>query len=190
MAEQAAEAAGSAETTGAVGGDSVSDPHPLPGSRVTRPVIAGVVVLAVLAGLNGWLGYRDYQVRHGAQIRQEMVQAARQGAINLTTIDHEDVEQDVQRILDSSTGVFRDDFAQRAQPFSEAARRAQSKSVGTVTEAALESAEGDEGRVLVAMTVMTSNRGVPEQQPQAWRMRVTVTRVDDESKVSKVEFIP
>jgi len=186
MAEEVTE---SAETTGAVGG-LVSAPHPLPGLRVRGPVIAGVVALAVLAGLNGWLGYRDYQVRHGAQIRQEMVQAARQGAINLTTIDHEHVEQDVQRILDSSTGVFHDDFAQRAQPFSEAARRVQSKSVGTVTEAALESAEGDEGRVLVAMTVMTSNRGIPEQQPQAWRMRVTVTRVDDESKVSKVEFIP
>jgi len=153
-------------------------------------VIAGLAVVAILLGLNGWLGYLDYQGRQHERIHQEMVEAARQGAINLTTIDHEHVDEAVQRILDSSTGVFRDDFAQRAKPFSEAARRAQSKSVGTVSEAALESADGDEGRVLVAMNVMTSNRGVPEQQPQSWRMRVTVTRVDGESKVSKVEFIP
>jgi len=163
------------------------DDGPRPARRV---LIAGLAVLAVLVGLNGVLGYRDYQSRHADQVRSEMVEAARQGAINLTTIDHEHVDDDVQRILDSSTGSFRDDFAARAKPFSEAARRAQSKSVGTVTEAGLESVGGDEGRVLVAMTVMTSNRGVPEQQPQGWRMRVTVIRVDDESKVSKVEFVP
>ena len=161
--------------------------RPRPRSRV---LIAGLVAVTALVGLNGWLGYRAYQARHDDRMRQEMVESARQGAINLTTIDHERVDEDVQRILDSSTGSFRDDFAARAKPFSEAARRAQSKSVGTVTEAGLESVTGDEGRVLVAMTVMTSNRGVPEQQPQGWRMRVTVIMVDDESKVSKVEFVP
>jgi len=161
------------------------------GPRPSRRLLtAGLAVLATLVGLNAWLGYRDFQSRHAEQVRNEMVEAARQGAINLTTIDHEHVDEDVQRILDSSTGAFRDDFAARAKPFSEAARRAQSKSVGTVTEAGLESVTGDEGRVLVAMTVMTSNRGVPEQQPQGWRMRVTVIRVDNESKVSKVEFVP
>lgn len=161
------------------------------GPRPTRRVlIAGLAVLAALVVLNGVLGYRDYQSRHADQVGSDMVEAAKQGAINLTTIDHERVDQDVQRILDSSTGSFRDDFAARAEPFSEAARRAQSKSVGTVTEAGLEEVSGDEGRVLVAMTVMTSNRGVPEQQPQGWRMRVTVIRVDDEAKVSKVEFVP
>jgi len=164
-----------------------SDDGPRPARRV---LIAGLAVLAALVGLNVWLGFRDYQSRHADHLRSVMVEAARQGAINLTTIDHEHVDEDVQRILDSSTGSFRDDFAARAKPFGEAARRAQSKSVGTVTEAGLESISGDEGRVLVAMTVMTSNRGVPEQQPQGWRMRVTVVRVDDEPKVSKVEFVP
>ena len=186
MAEGAAEPAEAARD-----GDVMTAAEPVVRPRPrSRALIAGLAAIAALVGLNGWLGYRDYQARHDDRIRQEMVEAARQGAINLTTIDHEHVDEDVQRILDSSTGVFRDDFAQRAKPFSEAARQAQSTSVGTVTEAALESAEGDEGRVLVAMNVMTSNRGVPEQQPKGWRMRVTVTRVDDASKVSKVEFIP
>lgn len=171
--------------------DEVEAGHSDDGPRpARRALIVGLAVLTALVGLNAWLGFRDYQSRDADDVRSEMVEAARQGAINLTTIDHERVDEDVQRILDSSTGSFRDDFAARAKPFSEAARRAQSKSVGTVTEAGLESVTGDEGRVLVAMTVMTSNRGVPEQQPQGWRMRVTVIRVDDKSKVSKVEFVP
>lgn len=118
-----------------------------------------------------------------------MVAAGTRGAVNLTTIDHERVEEDVARIVDTSTGEFRDDFDTRRKPFIDAARTAQSKSVGTVAEAALESADGGVGRVLVALTVMTSNRGKPETQAQAWRMRITV--VDDGSgfKVSKVEFV-
>jgi len=157
--------------------------------RLGRGLVAGLAVVAALVGLNGWLGYRDFHARAAEQLREQMVAAARQGAINLTTIDHERAEQDVQAILDSSTGEFRDDFARRAKPFTEAAKQAQSKSVGTVNEAALESVSGDQGRVLVAMTVMTSNRGLPEQNPQAWRMRVTVSKAEDGLKVSAVEFI-
>ena len=44
--------------------------------------------------------------------------------------------------------------------------------------------------MLVAVTVNTSNAGAPEQQPRAWRMRITVQKVGDEAKVSNVEFVP
>ena len=119
-----------------------------------------------------------------------MVAAGRAGLLALTTIDHTQIDRDVQRILDTSTGAFRDDFAQRADSFKAAARKAQSTSVGTVREAGLEATEGDSGRVLVALTVMTSNRGASEQQPKSWRTRVTVSRVDDGFNVAAVELVP
>lgn len=167
--------------------DPVSDAPVAEQSKSRRLALAA---LATLVLITGWLGYRDYQVRQGEHRRQEMVQAARQGAVSLTTIDHEHVDEDVQRILAASTGSFHDDFEQRAKPFADAARKAQSKSVGTVNEAGIESAGSDEGQVLLTMTVMTSNRGVPERQPNAWRLRVSVTAVDDGYKVSRVEFVP
>jgi Mce-associated membrane protein len=160
------------------------------GPRPARRMTAVLAVLVALVGLNVWLGLRDHHARADERLRAQMVAAARQGAVNLTTIDHERAAEDVQRILDSSTGAFRDDFAARAEPFIDAAKKAQSKSVGTVTDAGLESAGADEGRVLVGLTVMTSNRGKPEQQPRSWRIRVTVTREGDAVKVSSVEFIP
>jgi Mce-associated membrane protein len=51
---------------------------------------------------------------------------------------------------------------------------------------------GSEGQVLVAVTVVTSNRGAENQQPpRSWRMRLTVKKTgEDEAKVSKVEFVP
>jgi Mce-associated membrane protein len=107
----------------------------------------------------------------------------------LTSIDYERVDEDVQRILDSSTGLFRDDFALRAESFKAAARKAQSKSVGTVSEAGVETVDGDQGRVLVTLVVMTSNRGAPEQQPKVWRTRVSVAREAGAYKVAAVEFI-
>ena len=160
------------------------------GTPVRKPrgvVIAGLSVLEVLTL---WLGFRDYQARKAQDQHAAMIEAGRQGVLNLTTIDHEQVQDDVQRILDSSTGAFRDDFEKRAQPFMEAARKAQSTSVGTVSDAGLEVATGATGQVPVALTVMTSNRGVPERQPKNWRTRVTVTKVDGEFKVAAVEFIP
>jgi Mce-associated membrane protein len=114
----------------------------------------------------------------------------RQGALNLTTIDFEHVDDDVKRILDSATGPFYDQFQQRAQPFAEVVKQVKSKSVGNVTEAGLESASATEAKVLVAVTVNTAIAGQPQQAPRAWRMRISVQKVGDgDAKVSNVEFV-
>lgn len=159
-------------------------------SHVRLATILGVVLVLGLGGLVGWLGYQAYQAKQAEDLRNLFVQVGRQGALNLTTIDWENAEADVQRILDSATGTFYDDFQQRSQPFIEVVKQAQSKSEGEVTEAGLESESDNEGQVLVAVTVNTSNAGAPEQQPRAWRMRITVQKIDDEAKVSNVEFVP
>ena len=87
-------------------------------------------------------------------------------------------------------GKFYDEFEKRAQPFVEVVKQAQSKSVGTIAEAGLESESDNGAQVLVAVTVKTSNAGAPQQAPRAWRMRISVQKVGDEAKVSNVEFVP
>ena len=160
-------------------------------SHVRLATMIGLVVVVVLGGLVGWLGFRAYESHEQEARHQLYLQVGRQGALNLTTINFENAEGDVQRILDSATGTFYEDFEQRAAPFIEVVKQAQSKSVGTVTEAGVESASETEASVLVAVTVKTSNAGAQEQQPRLWRMRVTVQDVgDDQVKVSNVEFVP
>jgi Mce-associated membrane protein len=90
---------------------------------------AAAAALAVLVALSSWLGWRDIQIRRAEDIQSQMLQAARAGMVALTSIDHDRVDEGVQRILDTSTGGFHDDFAQRAEPFKDAARKAQSTSV-------------------------------------------------------------
>jgi Mce-associated membrane protein len=159
-------------------------------SHVRLAMIVGLVVVVALAGLTGWLGFRTYQSHQADEQRKLFLQVGRQGALNLTTIDWQQADANVQRILDSATGTFYDDFQKRAGPFVEVVKQAQSKSVGTIAEAGLESESGDGAQVLVAVTVKTSNAGAPEQAPRAWRMRISVQKVGDEAKVSNVEFVP
>ena len=169
---------------------AAAKPPKQPMSLVRLALIAGLVVVVALAGLTGWTGYRAYKAYQGEQERQLFLQVGRQGALNLTTIDWQNAEADVQRVLDSATGTFYDDFQNRSAPFVQVVKQAQSKSVGTIAEAGLESASSDEAQVLVAVTVTTSNVGAPQQEPRAWRMRLTVQKVGDEAKVSNVEFVP
>ena len=161
-------------------------------SHVRLAVITGLVLVVALAGLTGWLGYRAYQSHQADEQQKLFLSVGRQGALNLTSIDWQHADADVQRILDSATGTFYDDFQKRAQPFMEVVKQAQSKSVGTIAEAGLEpqSITANGAQVLVAVTVKTSNAGAPEQGPRAWRMRITVQKVGDEAKVANVEFVP
>jgi Mce-associated membrane protein len=196
------ETAEAAETEEATDGDEDSadydeeadeeeaGPAKPPMSHVRLATIAGLVLVVALAGLTGWLGFRAYQSHQADEQHKLFLQVGRQGALNLTTIDWQQADKDVQRILDSATGTFYDDFQKRAGPFVEVVKQAQSKSVGTIAEAGLESESDDGGQVLVAVTVKTSNAGAPEQAPRAWRMRISVQKVDDGAKVSNVEFVP
>jgi Mce-associated membrane protein len=159
-------------------------------SHVRLATIAGLVLVLALGGLTGWLGFRAYESRQADEQSKLFLQVGRQGALNLTSIDFQQADADVQRILDSATGTFYDDFQKRAQPFIDVVKQAQSKSVGTIAEAGLESESENQAQVLVAVTVKTSNAGAPEQEPRAWRMRITVEKVGDEAKVSNVEFVP
>lgn len=156
---------------------------------VRRVLIAGIAVVVALAALFGWFGQQAYLDWSSDQLRNELLQAGRQGAVNLTTIDYVRAEADVQRVLDASTGVFRADFKSRSSAFIDVVKSAQSKSTGTVTEAAVESVDGESGQVLVVVSVSTTTRGVDDAAPRYWRMRLTVTKDDGDAKVSKVEFV-
>jgi Mce-associated membrane protein len=171
----------------ASGGEPVadeSDPvdvvfvHPVqPPAQVDRiALIAGLVVGMVLAGMVGWLGFRAYEAHNLNAQRNLFVHAASQGA--------------AKRILDSATGKFYASFARRKQSYIDDAKRTRSQLVGTVTDAGLESRSGDQGLVLVAVTVKSSDPAQTHQEPHFWRIRVTVRKTGDVAKVSDVVFVP
>lgn len=159
-------------------------------SGVRLAVVFGLVSVLALSGAGSWLGWRAYQDHQAQAQRSLFLQTGRQAALNLTTIDYSQAEADVQRILDSATGAFYDDFQRRSPAFVNVVQQARSKSEGTITAAGLESEHGDQARVLVAVTVKSSNAAAADQPLRAWRMRIDVQRVGAGAKVSNVEFVP
>lgn len=158
-------------------------------TAVAATLLVGAgLALAAIAGVNG---HRDLQQKRTATETAILSDTARQAALNLTTIDVARIDDDVQRIIDASTGPFLDDFRSRAPAFTTFVKTAQSKSIGTVTESAIEDRQGDQARVLVAMSVTSTRSGGPPAPPRTWRMRITTQMVSrDIAKVSNVEFIP
>lgn len=173
--------------------DEALDATPSRKSRIPTPrfaLAASLLIVTALTSLAGWLGFQAYQ-SHQVQIAHaQYLQMARLGAVNLTTIDWQHADADIQRILDSATGTFYDDFAKRSQPFIDVVKQAKSTSVGTVTAAGLESVTDNSAQVLVAMNVKTTNAGSQDPTPRSWRMRIDVQKVGNDVKVSNVEFVP
>jgi Mce-associated membrane protein len=158
-------------------------------SPVRLAAVWGMVTLVSLGALGGWFGFRMYQSHQAHEQRELLIQVARQGALNLTTIDWQHADADIQRILDSATGTFYDDFSHRSKPFIDVVKKAQSKSVGTIIEAGVEAQSANEAQVLVAVSVKTSNLGAAEQDLRHWRMRITVQKLGNDAKVSNVAFV-
>jgi Mce-associated membrane protein len=161
-----------------------------PASHVRLATLVGLAITVGLTTLVAWLGFTAYQLHQAQEQRRLFLEVARQGALNLTTIDWQHADSDVKRVLDSATGSFYDDFSKRQQPFIDVVKKAQAISKGSITEAGLESESGDEAQVLVAVSVKTSNIGAAEQEPRAWRMRISVQKSGDGAKVSNVAFVP
>ena len=170
-------------------GDGAGERTRAPGV-IRSALLLGVVMCLALGGLTVWLAVRANESQHLQQQRALFLEAGRQGAVNLTTIDHTRVEADIQRVLDSSVGVFHDEFQRNATAFTDVVRQSQSTTEGTVTAAGIESVDGDTAEVLVSVTVTTSNSAAPEQQPRHWRMRLTVQDAGDGAKISNVGFVP
>jgi Mce-associated membrane protein len=152
-------------------------------------LIATTVIIIALAALVTWWGFQLCDAVRQQHERAQFVQVARQGAINLTTIDWQHADNDVKRILDSATGPFREDFQGRSGPFLEVVKQVKAQSTGTVSEAGLESLQGGVAKVLVAVAVKSTTSGAPTD-PRLWRMRISVQKADGADKVCNVEFVP
>lgn len=171
------------------GEDTEAEPAKRRMSAVRLAMLAGLAIAVVVAATAGWLGFQTYKLRQDQKERQLFLRAGREAAVNLTSIDWQNADSDVQRILDSSTGTFYDDFSKRSQALAEVVKKVQSKSAGTIAEAGLMSVSGNEAQVLVAVAVKTSKTGADEQA-RAWRLRIDVEKVDGTVKVSNVLFVP
>ncbi|WP_407687481.1 prolipoprotein diacylglyceryl transferase [Mycobacterium sp. HUMS_1102779] len=186
-----------AEVSDATPEDAESESEPARSRRrVWLPPLSVAWKAAVIILICAFTAASAYMVweRHETTERNARVAnflaGARQGVINMTSLDFNKAKEDVQRVIDSSTGQFRDDFQQRAKDFITVVEQSKVVTQGTVNAAAVQSMDANSALVLVAATSRITNAAGAKDEPRNWRLKVTVTNDAGQYKMSKVEFVP
>jgi Mce-associated membrane protein len=175
---------------------SQPDERPARRRRLKRPGLkaiaaALVVVLSLgLLGVGGWMFWQHRQTVAEQQRSAEFAAAARQGVVTLMSLNFSHAKDDVQRIIDNTTGDFKKDFEGQAGDFTKVAQDSKVITEATVNSTAVQSMTRDTATVLVAVTTRVSNVASKEQGPRSWRLSVDVARDGGQIKLAKVEFVP
>jgi Mce-associated membrane protein len=151
---------------------------------------AAILLILGFTGLSGGIAWTHHESTQRAHRRAAFEVGARQGVINMTSLDFKRAKQDVQRVIDSSTGEFRDDFQQRAADFAKVVEQSKVVTEGTVNAAAVESMDDHSALVLISAASRITNSAGAKDEPRTWRLRVTVTEEGGQYKMSKIEFVP
>ncbi|TDH57767.1 serine/threonine protein kinase [Mycobacterium eburneum] len=155
-------------------------------------LIAALLVLLGVASFAAWQGTRvvtaDAVVRHDTAQRQAAMKAASDFAVILTSINSKTVDQDFQKVLDHSTGEFRDMYEKSSMQLRQLLIENKAEAIGTVVAAAVDAIDDHQARVLIAVDQKVTNVAVPEPRIDRSRMLMTLERHDGEYLISKVEL--
>ncbi|GLW96333.1 hypothetical protein Misp02_04200 [Microtetraspora sp. NBRC 16547] len=145
-----------------------------------RALIAGLAVLvAGLAAAAVWAGTSRNAAQADERDRRAAVQAATVHAAALLALDHRTVDQDVKRLIDTSTGQARDGYVKARAALRQATLEREVSQTGVLRAAGLVSMAG-EGRTAEVLVVgdalirwEADDKHRPEERLYRWRMEVT-----------------
>ena len=163
--------------------------------RVRRParktVGIGVGILLACASLaaSGYMVWQDRTIVHKRQLAPEFAAAARQGVTTLMSIDPNHAREDIQRIIDASTGVLKAQIEARSTLMAQQAEESKVVSKVTVEAVGVESVDDNSGVALVSAKSDVTNPDNTKRPPMLWRISVTIQRDGGQLKMSGVDFL-
>jgi Mce-associated membrane protein len=152
-------------------------------------IVTLVVVLVLLAAgaLLGAVKLRDASQRDDA--RSAALGAARQEALNLTSIDGKDIDADLKRVQDGATGAFAKDFSDRAKDLKSVLTENAVVAEGHVLDAALVRGDLDTATVIVVVDSTVKNKAVPAGRANTYRMQLDLERQNGRWLTSALQFV-
>lgn len=159
--------------------------HPLK----TAGLVLSVLVVALLA-VAYWLcgALREAQV--AADDREAAVRSARTHALALLSVGYRSVDADINRILDTSTGAARAEYARTVVTLKKTTVKNKVLQTGALRAAGLVSLKGGTAQVMVvgdAVVRWDESEDAPQERFYRWNMEVT--RVGAVWLVSKAELV-
>jgi len=175
--------------------DGAVDPAAPTGWRRWVTVSALATAAAVLLVI-GFVAASIVMITHHRDVTQRLKQddafvaGAKQCVLNMISLDFTKARSDVQRVIDSSTGEFKDDFQKKANDLIALVEKSKAITDGTIDAAALESTAGNSAVVLVAaISRITNSPPDKGEPPKLWRLRVTIADEGGQYKMSKVDYV-
>ncbi len=168
--------------------------RPLHSLAAARPepkllwALAALLAVA-LAVVLGTLGRSFWEEREAAASRAGALAAGKQHAVNFVTMNHATFDADSARVIAGATGEFRAEYAESVAQLRPVV--VQNKTVSTVerAEASIVSADGDSAKVIVGVVAPTTNAVTTTPEKKTYRLRLDLTRVGAEWKVSSLDFV-
>lgn len=159
-----------------------------PGGRAVL-VAAAVLAICGLSALSGAMLWQQRGLDVRTQRAAEYQAIARQGVVNMMSLDFNDAEGSVGRVLDGSTGRFHAEYSEQAELLIKGLQRSKVVTEVTIGTTAVESMDADNAVVLVAARSQATNVTDGRQEPQTFRLAVSLARDGDRMKVSEVDFV-
>ncbi|MCW2629121.1 hypothetical protein [Mycobacterium sp.] len=190
--DDAACAAEADDTVDAAEAEPAAKPRRWTTGRILKIAAASVaaIVACALITLSVLMVRHHRDVVRDQQRNAEYAAAARQSVVTMMSLDFNKAKEDVQRIIDNSTGQFKDDFQNNAPDFIKVAQDSKVVTDVTVNATAVESMTDNTATVLVSATSRVTNSAGAKQDPRSWRLTVDLKRDGGQLKMSKVEFVP
>ncbi|MEV0375235.1 hypothetical protein AB0I10_36615 [Streptomyces sp. NPDC050636] len=159
-------------------------------ARGGRAMAAGLAVAtAVTTALAVWLGIQAYEQRAAEQRHQDILAAARQSALNFTSLDYRHYERDSKNVLKGATGDFKKQFTAQTAQLTKLVAKNKSVSKGQVLEAGITQADEDSARVLVVADSKVTNTAAPDGQARTYRLQLDLELKNGSWLTSGVEFV-
>lgn len=158
----------------------------------TRVLVVGVVLALVAALVAGALLWRQNdrlaEVDRLAQAETEATRAAAAIAVEMTSYDHETVEEDFAWIEEDGTSGFQETFSESTEPIRELIVRTRATAEGTVTDAAGTAEDADHVEVLLFVDQVLEREGDEESSVDSSRVVMQMVRQGDRWLVDDVEL--
>lgn len=157
--------------------------------RKSIAVGVGIVLASASLGASGYMLWQHHTALHERQLAAEFTSAARQGITTLMSIDPDHVKEDVQRMIDASTGDLNSQLSVMSALMVKKAEDSKVGSKVTVEAVAVESLSDNSGVVLVTAKTDATGPDNAKPPPALFRLSVSMDRDGGQLKISKVDYL-
>jgi Mce-associated membrane protein len=158
--------------------------------RQTLALASAVLIACAGVGASGYVVWYHRAVAAEHRRAAEYAAAARQGAITFMSINADKARQDVQRIIDDSTGSLKARMLLTAEDLTKAVEKSKVSTKVDVKAVSIESMTPNSAVALVAANATATGPGKETPPSHSWRIVMTLQRDGGQIKMANIEMVP